>query len=230
MLRKHVLVLSVLPLVLNVLITPLVITSAVSLPEFLERPTYYIYTFGFFLWSVYHILLASLALRFFKTEKESVRGVIGPVRDKLWLTVLLTAALIGLSILIFQLIEPQVIDLVYGSGAWRQMLKEFKGVSLVVVIYGLAATSLTAGICEELVWRGYLQTRFGRLLRGRIRVAISLQALLFGFWHSTSVHTLFTAAFGLVYGYVYAKTKRLLPLMVSHWLGDAIGFSTMYFI
>jgi hypothetical protein len=66
-------------------------------------------------------------LRFLKTEKESVRRVIGPVRDKLWLIALLTAALIGLSILLFQLIETQVIDLVYGSGAWRQMLKEFKG-------------------------------------------------------------------------------------------------------
>jgi hypothetical protein len=57
MLRKHVLLLSVLPL--NVLITPLVITSAVFLTEF-KRPTYYIYTFGFFLWFVYHILLASI--------------------------------------------------------------------------------------------------------------------------------------------------------------------------
>jgi membrane protease YdiL (CAAX protease family) len=90
-------------------------------------------------------------------------------------------------------------------------VKGVQGVSLVVVIYGLAATSLTTGICEEIVWRGYLQTRFGRLLRGRIWMATSLQALLFGFWHSISVHTLFTAAFGLVYGYVYARQRGFYP-------------------
>ena len=29
---------------------------------------------------------------------------------------------------------------------------------------------------------------------------------------------------------VYARTGRLIPIMVSHWLSDVVGFSTMYFI
>ncbi|MEM3385751.1 MAG: CPBP family intramembrane glutamic endopeptidase, partial [Nitrososphaeria archaeon] len=112
----------------------------------------------------------------------------------------------------------------------KQLLNEYKRIPLSSAIYGIAITSLTAGISEEIVWRGYLQTRFERMLRGKVLTAIILQAILFGLWHSISVHTLFTAIFGFIYGSVYAKTKRLIPVMVSHWLGDVIGFSTMYLI
>lgn len=80
------------------------------------------------------------------------------------------------------------------------------------------------------MWRGYLQTRFEHLFGGKILAAVLLQAVLFGFWHSISVHTLFTAVLGFIYGLVYAKIRRLVPIMVSHWLADVIGFSMMYFV
>jgi len=146
---------------------------------------------------------------FFKTERESIRSIIGSVRDRPWLTALLIAMLLSFSVLLFQIIEPHVMDLVYGSGAWEQTLNEFRKLPLVMVIYGLAVTSLTAGICEEIVWRGYLQTRFECLLRGRIWTAIFLQALLFGFWHGVSLFTLFSILIGLTCGYVYAKQARM---------------------
>jgi membrane protease YdiL (CAAX protease family) len=229
-LRSHVLVLSTLPLILNILVTPIVIISAVSLPEFLKSSTYYVYTHGFILWSIYHVSLTGLTLKFFKAENESVRGIIGPLRGELRLTILIIAMLLGLSILLFQIIEPYVTDLIYGPEAWKQFLNEYKRVPLALAVYGIAVTSLTAGMCEEIVWRGYLQTRLKRLLHGKVFTAILLQAVLFGFWHSVSVHTLFTAIFGFIHGVVYAKTRRLAPIMVSHWLGDVIGFSTMYFM
>jgi membrane protease YdiL (CAAX protease family) len=207
-----------------------VIISAVSLPEFLKSSTYYVYTHGFILWSIYHVSLTGLTLKFFKAENESVRGIIGPLRGELRLTILIIAMLLGLSILLFQIIEPYVTDLIYGPEAWKQFLNEYKRVPLALAVYGIAVTSLTAGMCEEIVWRGYLQTRLKRLLHGKVFTAILLQAVLFGFWHSVSVHTLFTAIFGFIHGVVYAKTRRLAPIMVSHWLGDVIGFSTMYFM
>lgn len=228
--RPRVLALSILPLVLNILVTPIVIVSIVSLPSFLESPTYYIYTYGFVLWSIYHVFLAWLALSFFRIEKQSIKEIIGPVKDRLWLTAIIVALLLGLSVTLFQIIEPHLTGLIYGTDAWKQFLNEYKRVPLASVIYGIAVTSLTAGFCEEIVWRGYLQTRFQRLLRGKTLTAILLQAVLFGFWHSISVHTLFTAIFGFTCGVVYAKTKKLTPIIISHWLGDVIGFSVMYFM
>ncbi|MEM1508190.1 MAG: type II CAAX endopeptidase family protein [Candidatus Bathyarchaeia archaeon] len=230
MIRSHVFVLSILPLILNILVTPMVIISAVSLPEFLKSSLYYIYAYGLVLWSIYHVLLAGLTLWFFRTEKQSVKEIMGPVRGRLWLTTLMIVVLLGLSIVFFQIIEPHVTDLVYGPGMWKQFLSEYKRIPLALAVYGIAVTSLTAGICEEIVWRGYLQTRFQRLFGGKILAAILLQAVLFGFWHSISVHTLFTAIFGFIYGLVYAKTWRLVPIMVSHWLSDFIGFLIMYFM
>lgn len=230
MLRSHVLVLSILPLILNIFVTPVVVIFAVSLSEFLKSSTYYIYTYGLVLWPVYHVFLAGLALRFFRSEKQNVREIIGPAKGRLWLTILIVVVLLGLSVILFQIIEPYVTDLIYGPDMWKKFLSEYKRVPLALVVYGVAVTSLTAGVCEEILWRGYLQTRFESLLRGKILAAVLLQAVLFGFWHSISVHTLFTAVLGFIYGLVYAKTKRLVPVMVSHWLGDVIGFSVTYFI
>ncbi|MEM2911406.1 MAG: CPBP family intramembrane glutamic endopeptidase [Candidatus Bathyarchaeia archaeon] len=230
MFRFHVLFLSILPLILNILINPTLIIFAVSLPEFLENSTYYIYTYGLVLWSVYHVFLAWLAFRFFKAEKQRVKEIIGRLGNMFWGTIFIVVVLLGLSVLLFQIIEPPMTDLIYGSGAWKQFLRDYKRIPLALAVYGIAVTSLTAGICEEIVWRGYLQTRFELLLHGKVLAAILLQAVLFGFWHSISVHTLFTAVFGFIYGMVYAKTRKLVPIMISHWLGDVIGFSTMYFM
>lgn len=61
-------------------------------------------------------------------------------------------------------------------------------------------------------------------------MAILLQAFLFGLWHGVSLLTLFSVIMGLVAGFVYAKMKRLVPIMASHWLGDLVGLALMYFI
>lgn len=226
--RFHIAIMSVLPLILNILMTPMIIISAVSLTEFLKSPTYYIFAYGFILWSVYHVLLVSLAYWFIKIEKGSLKEIVGSVGDKVWSSITTIVGLLGLSALVFGVVEPIVYNVIYGPETWEYFLSEYRRVPLALALYGILVTSLTAGVSEEIVWRGYLQTRLERRLGSRI--AITIQAILFGLWHSISVHTIFTAMFGFIFGLVYAKTRRLVPLMISHWLGDVIGFSTMYFI
>lgn len=85
--RSHILLLSILPLTLNILITPMVIMSVVSLPEYLKNSTYYIYTYGLVLWSGYHVFLAWLAFRFFRAERQNIREIVGPLEDKFWHTI-----------------------------------------------------------------------------------------------------------------------------------------------
>jgi hypothetical protein len=94
------------------------VISLVSLSKFLEDPFYYIYAYGYFLWPFYHVLLAGIALWFIKTERESVREVVGPVMDRPWLTAFLTIALLGFSLALFQLVQPLVTELIYGPKAW----------------------------------------------------------------------------------------------------------------
>ena len=225
----HIIIVAILPLILNILITPIIIISIASLEEFLKRPFCYTYMYGPILWSIYHIFLTLLVYHFLRSEGESFKNIIGPFKNKTWLSIIIIISLIGLSMLLFQIVEPIMSDVLYGHGMWNQMINEYKRIPLTLALYGILITPLTAGICEEIIWRGYLQTRLIHKLKGKTLIAIIIQAALFGLWHSISIHTLFTAIFGFIYGLIFMKTKKLIPIMVSHWLSDIIGFSFMYF-
>lgn len=227
--RFHIIIVAILPLVLNILVTPILITTTVSLTEFLKRPSYYIYMYGFVLWSLYHIFLVLLVYRFIKAEGGSLKEIVGLIKGKTKLSITIVLGLLTLSVIVFQIIEPIVNAVIYGLDTWKQFLNESRRIPFAIHLYGIIVTSLTAGICEEIIWRGYLQTRLVRKFGCKTWIAITIQAALFGLWHSISVHTIFTALFGAIYGWVYAKTKRLMPIIISHWLGDVIGFTTMYF-
>jgi membrane protease YdiL (CAAX protease family) len=226
--NSHIIIVAILPLILNILITPMIIISIISLEEFLKTPFYYTYMYGPILWSIYHIFLTSLVYYFLKSEGESLKEIIGPFKNKI-LLMIMVFSLIGLSIVLFQIIEPIMSDVLYGQGMWNQMINEYKRIPLTLAIYSILITPLTAGICEEIIWRGYLQTRLIHKFRNNSWVAILIQAILFGLWHSISIHTLFTAIFGFIYGFIFMKTKKLIPIMVSHWLSDIISFYFMYF-
>jgi len=230
MLNAHIVIMAVLPIVLNMVVTPWIIISMVSLSKFVESPIYYLYVYGPTLWSGYHVVLTIMVYRFLKREGESLKDVVGPLRDKMWLSLSTILGLVGLSVLMFQIMEPMLTDVIYGSGFMRTFIMEYQRIPLASILYVVLVASFTAGVCEEIIWRGYLQTRLERKLGGRIWMAITIQALLFGLWHGISVHAVFTAMSGFIYGIIYAKTKRLVPIMISHWIGDVIGFSSMCLI
>jgi membrane protease YdiL (CAAX protease family) len=83
------------------------------------------------------------------------------------------------------------------------------------------AMSVTAGFCEELVYRGYLQKQF-LALAGNAAVAVVAQAVLFGVGHwyqgikMVGIITLLGLLFG---GFAYWR-KSLRPGMLAHALGD----------
>lgn len=227
--KSHIALAAALPLILNIFLTPFILVYVVSLEEYLKRPFYYLYYWGPFIWSIYHVLLLLLVWKLLRRENDSLKEIIGPMLDDIRMFVVIVAGLLSLSIILFQFIESFTMDLIYGFGTTQQMLSEFRSVPQVIALYGIIITPLTAGICEEIVWRGYLQTRLELKLGGRAGIAAAIQAILFGFWHFVSVHAVFTMVFSFISGLIYARVRRLTPLMVSHWLGDVIGFSTMYF-
>ncbi len=95
--------------------------------------------------------------------------------------------------------------------------------SLVEVLLWVA-TSVTAGICEEMAFRGYLQRQF-HALTGNIAWAIPLQALVFGIahgyqgWRSVVV----ISVFGVLYGVLAAWRKNLRANMIAHAWSDVWG-------
>jgi len=96
----------------------------------------------------------------------------------------------------------------------------------------LLLSALRAGIVEEVIVVGYLFERLGRLGWGRWRIIIS-SAVLRGSYHLYQGFGAFVAniAMGVLFGWLYTKYGRLLPLVVTHFLLDAavfVGYAWAY--
>jgi membrane protease YdiL (CAAX protease family) len=86
------------------------------------------------------------------------------------------------------------------------------------------AISITAGTCEELVYRGYLQRQLWSFTKS-LPAAILLQSLIFGAGHIYQgwKPALVTAIYGMVFGLVAAWRRSVVPGMIAHSALDVIG-------
>ncbi|HEY4271047.1 MAG TPA: type II CAAX endopeptidase family protein [Candidatus Udaeobacter sp.] len=85
-------------------------------------------------------------------------------------------------------------------------------------------TSLTAGFCEELIYRGYLQRQF-TALTDTVTGGIVLQAIAFALGHSYQgwKHVLLIAVLAVMLGLLAHWRKSLRPGMIAHALQDGIS-------
>jgi hypothetical protein len=100
------------------------------------------------------------------------------------------------------------------------------------------ATGITAGFCEEALFRGFLMTDFHRAGYGKVAQVI-LPGIAFGFSHlGYTVHGFVagagimipTAILGMLWGVAYLLGRRcLVPCMVAHFLNDATALSWIGF-
>jgi membrane protease YdiL (CAAX protease family) len=106
-----------------------------------------------------------------------------------------------------------------------------KGFNIVQCLLVLPFMTLCVGISEEGLFRGYMQTHLEKF-HGR-EWAILFQAILFGFWHfvwnlkpfsliGMSFYIVSTFFFGLLFGYVYSKTRNIVPVVLAHGLWNSI--------
>lgn len=81
--------------------------------------------------------------------------------------------------------------------------------------------SLSAGICEEFVFRGYLQRQFFALT-GSDAAAITLQAILFGAGHVYQGYrgVITITIYGALFGVLSVYRGSLRPGMIQHFLQD----------
>jgi membrane protease YdiL (CAAX protease family) len=86
------------------------------------------------------------------------------------------------------------------------------------------AVSCTAGLCEETVYRGYLQQQLGRLA-GYLPLGVILQAVAFGVSHGYQGYAsmLTTGAYGLTLGVLVWWRGNLRSAALAHAATDIIG-------
>jgi len=105
---------------------------------------------------------------------------------------------------------------------------------------GMMMVLFTAGLPEEIFFRGLLQTRL-EVLAGRFP-AIVVSNLIFMAWHLPSRYLLATGpagkvgdfisvllgtglpvfVVGVIFGWLWDRYRRLIPLMALHWGGDVL--------
>ncbi len=108
--------------------------------------------------------------------------------------------------------------------AWSRGFAVGPNAAIVTLLPSTVAERLTwvlvavsVGFCEEVVYRGYLQTQL-TAFSGRASVGVALQALLFGIAHGEQglAAALRMAIYGLLLGALARYRKSLLPGIACH--------------
>lgn len=133
-----------------------------------------------------------------------------------WLAAICVLALLG-DILVKisgSHIDPQKI------GDVTQKLAPVTGVEMLLFL----VLSISAGICEELVFRGYLQQQFARFT-GRVWIGVVASALVFGCAHGYEgvAGMLLIAAYGAMFGALALFRRGLRTGMIAHAWHDSIS-------
>jgi membrane protease YdiL (CAAX protease family) len=83
------------------------------------------------------------------------------------------------------------------------------------------ATSCTAGICEELAFRGYLQKQFHALM-GNVVVAVAAQGVVFGLFHAYQgwKNVTVICVLGILYGALAQWRRNLRVNIAAHAWSD----------
>ena len=92
--------------------------------------------------------------------------------------------------------------------------------------------SLTAGFCEEVIFRGYLQHQLGALARNAW-AGIAVSGLIFGFAHGYegARRMVLVGIYGMMFGLLAHFRRSLRPGMIAHAFHDGImGLALRFFL
>ncbi len=133
----------------------------------------------------------------------------------------LRSAGIGLLFLVVSIAATSVLGAHGGAGSKAtQFLLPHGGVEIGLWI----VVSITAGICEEAIYRGYLQKQFMALTKS-VPVGIVLSALAFGLAHSYQgfARASLISLMGAMAGILAYWCRSVRPGMIAHALQDLLG-------
>jgi hypothetical protein len=111
----------------------------------------------------------------------------------------------------------------------KALLAMTKMNSIVDLCIALLAVAVMPAIVEELYFRASLQ----KILiewSGKPHVAIIITAIIFSAFHYSYFGFLSRMSLGIVLGYIYYFTKSIWLPMLMHFINNAVGITTLYFI
>jgi hypothetical protein len=177
----------------------------------------------------YEWVLAGLAWWGIHLRKVPLRQLIGEWRPAArgWLADFGAALVFWVVALMLLSVIARVLQHGFGShldprkiAEVTQRLAPVSGIEMVLFLI----LSISAGICEEFVFRGYLQQQFTRI-GGRVWVGVALAALAFGAAHGYEgiSGVLLIAAYGAMFGVLALFRRGLRTGMMAHVWHDSVS-------
>lgn len=174
------------------------------------------------------LLLAWLVRR----EGKRLRDLIGFRRDRLTRDVLVGLGLFLVLSLAFFAASALSALVVYGPAAFDPGAARAQPFAyappLWVLWWATLVLPLTVAFAEEMTYRGYALPRLAALT-GRPWMGVMIVSFGFGLqhvalplidWQTSLSRLLATFLSGILFGVLYLKLKRLVPLIVGHWALD----------
>jgi membrane protease YdiL (CAAX protease family) len=89
----------------------------------------------------------------------------------------------------------------------------------------LVLSAVRHAVVEEVIVVGYLLNRFGRF-GWSVPMAIAVSSVLRGSYHLYQGFGPFigNVVMGIVFAWIYTRTKRVMPLVIAHALLDIVAF------
>lgn len=94
-------------------------------------------------------------------------------------------------------------------------------------ILGLFVVAVTPGICEEVMFRGVLQTAYSKL---GVKRGLIITSILFGIFHFNILNLLGPIFLGVVLGIILIKTKSLYGPILGHILNNGFVMTLGYLL
>lgn len=138
------------------------------------------------------------------------------------------AKLLGLSVLCYLCVFPllQWVASFNASLPIPEFLQEWEGSQMMLIeaiseqqvgiLFSLFTVAVTPAICEELMFRGYLQRNLDRVMPAAVSIVII--GILFGAYHLRFSQVLPLSLLGIYFAYITWRTGSLWPAIVIHFI------------
>ncbi|HBJ36956.1 MAG TPA: hypothetical protein DDZ51_19800 [Planctomycetaceae bacterium] len=139
---------------------------------------------------------------------------------KLWISSAIATPIIGL-------VSSMIVGGLMGeSESLQDMTKIFRGLGQGGFFIPLALmVGLTPGICEELLFRGYVQTRLSQRIGGLF--AILVTSVAFAAFHMDLVHSTAVVAIGVYLGWLSWTSGSIFPAMIGHFVNNFLSVAAV---
>ena len=164
-------------------------------------------------------LLAFVVVRRLRREGVAVRERILPKRKFSPFSAVLVFVVLNV---LFQ--GYMIASLIYGR------IPLMTGLHPLQIVFFVALVPVTAGVTEELIWRGYFIDKL--LASGRSETkAVVYSALSWAFIHGIFLpdKIVVTFVFGIIAGFYYVRERNLLVLILTHIVVDVISYALTIF-